>query len=169
MSHVVVTVCCCGALSFLRLGGRKDRSLCHVCAKAAGGPAPGERLGRAASGVRARVEWVRTGGGEETSGGSGGGGRMHRSSLRTGSSSGGAAGPMAGGGGLAVLRPPKPPCWRDFVAQGSSARKDHFAAATSTLFAPPDVRTGTDLGGGGGGDGGGGGGGGGRLGVGGGA
>ena len=155
MSDVVVTVCCCGALSFLRLGGRKDRSLCHVCAKAAGGSAPGERLGRAAGVVQTRVEWVRTGGGE-TSGGSGGG-RMHKSSLRTGNSGGG--GPMAGGG-VAVLRPPKPPCWRDFVAQGS-ARKDHVSAATSAFFTLPDVRTGTDLAGGGGGDGGGGGGGGG--------
>ena len=72
-------------------------------------------------------------------GGVGGWGRTHRSSPRAGSSSSSA---MVAGGTVSGLRPPKPPCWRDFVVPPDT-RKDHHPALASTL-SPPDVRTVTD-------------------------
>ncbi|XP_076461811.1 uncharacterized protein LOC143294260 [Babylonia areolata] len=74
---------------------------------------------------------------------------MHKTSLRAGS------GAVMTGGAVAVLRPPKPPCWRDFVAQ-DSVRKDHLTP--SSFFIQPDTRNNADLAGGTGGGGGGGGG-----------
>ncbi|XP_070210768.1 uncharacterized protein [Littorina saxatilis] len=85
---------------------------------------------------------------------------MHRTSLRTGglggtttvaSGFGGGGGSMGGGGGVAMLRPPKPPCWRDFVSPEPS-RKDHFPAIPP--YTPPELRTIADPTGGGGGGGG---------------
>ncbi|KAL8570357.1 hypothetical protein ACOMHN_035775 [Nucella lapillus] len=70
---------------------------------------------------------------------------MHKASLRASSSA------LMTGGGVAVLRPPKPPCWRDFVAQDSTRSKDHLTPPSS--FIQPDTRNNADLAGGtGGGD-----------------
>lgn len=102
-----VTVCCCGALSFLRLGHRKERPLCHVCAGVVVADKPGK------AGV-VELGWVSASG------------RMHHSAVRTS--------PMSAGG-VAVLRPPKPPCWRDFVAQDT--RRCYPPA-----YLPVDLRSG---------------------------
>nr|KAG5693834.1 hypothetical protein BaRGS_004442 [Batillaria attramentaria] len=53
---------------------------------------------------------------------------MHKGAMRT------TAGTM-GGGGVTVMRPPKPPCWRDFVTQ--DPRRDYPASSSLTTA---DVR-----------------------------
>ena len=77
---------------------------------------------------------------------------MHRTSLRAAGSGG-----TMSGGGVAVLRPPKPPCWRDFVSLDSARRLDHFSLpslpSASSSFMLPEVRAVADVtGGGAGGD-----------------
>lgn len=105
LSSFSVTVCCCGSLAFLRLGGRKERPLCHLCVGAAAGAGAGkpEKAG-------AGLEWA----GDSV--------KMHRSALR----------PAAMVGGVTMLRPPKPPCWRDFVSH-DPRKESSFSPCNAAL------------------------------------